>query len=53
MTARTNIYDLGLDANAANFTQLSPLSFIARTAAIYPDLAAVSYGDLRRNWAQT
>lgn len=49
----TNIYDIGLDANPANFVQLSPLSFIARAAAIYPDQPAVSYGAVRRNWAET
>ncbi|TRW96529.1 acyl-CoA synthetase [Paracoccus sp. M683] len=53
MTDTTDIYALGLDANAANFAQLSPLSFIARTAAIYPDLPAISYGHIRRNWAET
>ena len=46
--ASTNIYDIGLDANPANFVQLSPLSFIARAAAIYPDQPAVSYGAVRR-----
>ena len=51
--ASTNIYDIGLDANPANFVQLSPLSFIARAAAIYPDQPAVSYGAVRRNWAET
>lgn len=49
----TNIYEFGLDSNPANFVQLSPLSFIERTAAIYPDLPAVSYGDIRRTWAET
>ncbi|MFD1796548.1 acyl-CoA synthetase [Paracoccus aurantiacus] len=53
MANATNIYDIGLDANPSNFVQLSPLSFIARTAAIYPDLDAVSYGAVRRNWAET
>ncbi|NHF74312.1 acyl-CoA synthetase [Paracoccus xiamenensis] len=53
MASGANIYDIGLDANAANFVQLSPLSFLARTAAIYPDLDAVSYGTVRRNWAET
>ena len=51
--ASTNIYDIGLDANPANFVQLSPLSFIVRAAAIYPDQPAVSYGAVRRNWAET
>ncbi|WP_299358825.1 acyl-CoA synthetase [uncultured Paracoccus sp.] len=53
MTHAMNAYELGLDRNAANFVQLSPLSFIERTAAVYPDLEAVSYGNVRRNWAET
>ncbi len=51
--AGTNIYDIGLDANPANFVQLSPLSFLARAAAVYPDLDAVSYGEVRRSWGET
>ncbi|MGB0712755.1 MAG: AMP-binding protein, partial [Gammaproteobacteria bacterium] len=45
-------YQTDLDQNAANFTQLSPLSFLARTASIYPDRVAVVHGDLRRTWAE-
>ena len=32
---------------------LSPLSFIQRTAAVYPQRIAVIHGDLRRTWRQT
>ena len=32
--ARSNPYDVGLDKNAANYTPLSPLSLLARTACI-------------------
>lgn len=53
MAERKSIYDFGLDPNPANFVQLSPLSFIARTAEVYPDLPAVVYGDVRRDWAET
>ncbi|TKW64993.1 MAG: acyl-CoA synthetase [Paracoccus denitrificans] len=53
MAESTNIFEMGLDANAANFVQLSPLSFIERTAAIYPEMCAVIHGDVRRNWAET
>ncbi|MGB0660099.1 MAG: acyl-CoA synthetase [Mangrovicoccus sp.] len=48
-----NIYEQGLDRNPANYVALSPLSFIERTAAIYPDRLAVVHGDVRRNWAET
>ena len=40
---RTNPYELGLDKNAANFVALSPLSFIERSAGVYPDRTAVIY----------
>ena len=47
------IYDRELDKNAANFSQMTPLSFIERAASVYPGRTAVVYGDVRRNWAQT
>ena len=48
---RGGIYDQGLDANAANYAPLSPLSFLERSAHVYPDLPAVVYGAVRRNWS--
>ncbi|MBE3638215.1 acyl-CoA synthetase [Mangrovicoccus algicola] len=48
-----SIYDMGLDRTGANFAALSPLSFLARTAAIHPDLPAVIYGDRRQSWGET
>ena len=53
MSQFTSIYDSYLDMNAANYAPLSPLSFIERTAAIYPDYPAVVYEGLRRTWAET
>ncbi len=49
----TNPYQTGLDRCEANFTALSPLSFLARSAAVYPDHAAVIYGEKRQTWAET
>ncbi len=46
-------YSTDLDKNAANFTPLSPLTFIERAASVYPARTAVIYGELRRNWADT
>ncbi|MDY0873716.1 AMP-binding protein [Dongia rigui] len=40
-----------LKANAANFVPLSPLSHLARAADLWPDRAAVIYGDRRYTWA--
>ncbi|WP_312589096.1 acyl-CoA synthetase [Comamonas terrigena] len=46
-------YNEHLDRNAANFAPLSPLSFLERTASVYPDRLAIVYGDLRQTWGQT
>ncbi|MCG6560084.1 acyl-CoA synthetase [Ruegeria sp. 1NDH52C] len=48
-----SIYDQHLDRTRANFTPLSPLSMIERTAAIYPDYPSVVYGTRRYTWAET
>jgi fatty-acyl-CoA synthase len=51
--SRINPYQLGLDKNPANFVALSPVSYIERTAKVYPDRLAVIYGAKRQTWAQT
>ncbi len=48
-----NLYDIGLEKNAANHVPLSPLSFLPRTAAVYPDRVAVIHGQRRITWEQT
>jgi len=50
---RTNTFDLGLDKNEANFVQLSPVSFIERSAHVYPDRAAIIYGSRLQTWRET
>ena len=52
-TVAANPYETDLDRNAANHVPLSPLSFIRRTAAVYPYRTAVIHGDLKRNWGET
>ena len=47
-----NIYEQDLPQADANYAALSPLSFIERTAEVYPDRLAVVHGNLRRNWAE-
>jgi fatty-acyl-CoA synthase len=42
-----------LPRNAANHVPLSPLSFIARTAAIWPDRLSIVHGARRDTWAAT
>ncbi len=49
----TGIYDQGLPQTPANFVPLTPLSFIARTAQVYPLRPAVIHGSLTRNWRDT
>lgn len=51
--SHAGIYNAGLDANSANFEALTPLSFVERTAAIYPEYVAVVYNDLRLTWGET
>ena len=41
---RHSIFDLDLDPTAANYTPLSPLSFLVRAAMVYPDRTAVIHG---------
>jgi len=41
-----------LDKNAANFAPLSPISFLQRTAVIWPERVALIHGPIRRNWAE-
>lgn len=48
-----SIYEQGLARNPVNHAALSPLSFIERTAAIYPNYPAVVHGAIRRTWEQT
>ena len=48
-----NIYEQGLDKNPANFTPITPLLFLERSAQIYPQKIAVIHGKLRQTWSQT
>jgi fatty-acyl-CoA synthase len=50
---RSNPYEIGLDRNRANFVPLSPLSFIERSARVFPERVALIYGARRQTWAQT
>ena len=51
--AAKNPYELDLDQVPANYTPISPLSFMERAAAVYPDRAAVVHGDRAFTWSQT
>ena len=43
-------YDHDLDKNAANFQPLTPLSFLERSAAVYPDRIAIIHGQSRTSY---
>jgi fatty-acyl-CoA synthase len=45
-------YDTNLDRNAANFQPLTPLSFLARAAEVYPETPAIIHGGLSRNYRE-
>ncbi len=53
MAQSSSPYDIDLDRNEANYTPLSPLGFIARSAAVFPDRLAVVHGKRRYRWAET
>ena len=52
-TRAANPYEDGLPRTAANFTPLTPLTFLARTAEVYPEHLSVVHGETRYTWAQT
>ena len=45
-------YDRDLDKTAANYQPLTPLTFLARSAAVYPVQAAIIHGRQRTSYAQ-
>jgi fatty-acyl-CoA synthase len=48
----TRIFEQDLPRNEANHAPLTPLSFLERSAEVYPDRIAVVHGELRRSWSQ-
>jgi fatty-acyl-CoA synthase len=48
-----NIYERDLDRTPANYAPLTPLQFIERSAAVYPDHIALIHGARRQSWAET
>jgi 3-(methylthio)propionyl---CoA ligase len=45
-------YDTDLDRNPANFQPLTPLTFLERAAAVFPNHTAVIHGGLERSYAE-
>ena len=53
MSGQQSQYSIGLDKTSANFVPLTPLSFLARTAAVYPNHISAVYEGRVFTWAQT
>src|ERR1700759_149543 len=53
MGSKQSYYDIGLDKNAANYVPLTPLSFLERSAAVYPNHVSAVYEGRSFTWAQT
>ncbi|BDV39147.1 acyl-CoA synthetase [Methylocystis bryophila] len=52
MALTTSAYDCDLDRNAANFQPLTPITLLARAAAVFPEKTAIIHGPLRRSYAE-
>ncbi|GGC03156.1 acyl-CoA synthetase [Marinobacterium zhoushanense] len=48
-----SIFDQQLDQNSANYATLTPVSFLERSAQVYPKRTAIVHGTLRRSWLET
>ncbi|HEX7109058.1 MAG TPA: AMP-binding protein, partial [Aestuariivirga sp.] len=46
-----SIYDIDLDKSPANYQPLTPLTFLARSAAVYPHHIAIIHGKGRTSYA--
>ena len=53
MSLRQSQYDIGLDKTPANHVPLTPLSFLARSAAVYPDHVSTVYEGRSFTWSET
>ncbi len=45
-------FEIDLDKGPANYAPLTPLSFLARTADVFPDRLAIVHGDWRATWGE-
>ena len=53
MTNPASPYRVGMEKNPANYSALSPLSFLAKAAVVYPERIALIHGQRRISWAET
>jgi len=47
---KKSAYDIDLDKNPANYQPLTPLSYLERAAAVFPDQIAIIHGKQRTNY---
>lgn len=47
-----SIYESGLAKNPANYEPLTPISFLERSASVYPDHIAMIHGDWRYSYSE-
>ena len=52
MVTMTDAYSQNLGKNAANYQPLTPLTFLARAALVFPDYPAIVHGDLTFTYAE-
>lgn len=49
----SSIYDLALEKNQANYSQLTPLEFLKRSAEVYPEYIAQIHHTQQLTWRET
>jgi fatty-acyl-CoA synthase len=52
-TGEAGPFETGLDRNAANYTPLTPLTFLERAATVYPHRPSMIHGAVRHTWGET
>ena len=48
-----DFFETGLSQNSANYTPLSPITFLTRTAFVHPKRTSIIHGECRWTWAET
>ena len=46
-------FETNLEQNQANYSALSPITFLQRAASVYPNHTATVHGEIRRSWSET
>ncbi len=47
-----NPFEEGLEAGPANYAPLTPLTFLERSALVFPERTALLHGPIKRTWAE-